>query len=124
MSVHSLKLLRRLGVVLLWDAYAFVAVLAYLAVGGMFGYRERLYIPILFACVIPLLAGFLIAVYHLSMSGKDAETRAKWWPRFLWAGPFAAGWYLSGLSETERDAPGRSGTGRSSPLNGSREAAD
>jgi hypothetical protein len=94
--VHSVKVLRRLGIVLLWDAWGLVALLVLVGLGA-FEYRERLFIPVMVVCVIPLVAGYIIAIYHLSVRQKDPETRAKWWTRFLWAGPFAAGWYLSKL---------------------------
>src|SRR5262245_46650884 len=91
-SVPNADILRRVGVILFLDAAAFSVVMAYVALGGMFADRERLYMPILIAFFIPLIAGFVLAAYQLQFIQKDAAIKAKWWPRFLWSGPFASGW--------------------------------
>lgn len=94
---RSANILQRLGVLLVADAVAFVAIMLYFAFGGMFESREHLYLPILIIFFIPLVAGFVLAIYHLQFVQQNDATKAKWWPRFLWSGPFAAGWYLSRL---------------------------
>jgi len=63
-------------------------------------YRERLYVPVLLGCVVPLFLGFVVAIVHL-MLRKDLHDKNKWWSRFLWSGPFAAGWYLSRVEKDQ-----------------------
>jgi hypothetical protein len=89
---------RTIGRLLLIDATCFVISLLFVGVGDLAN-RERLYLPLLMVCVIPLMIGFVCAAAHLTMAVDAPLEKGRWWKRLLTAGPFGPGWYFSSVRD-------------------------
>jgi hypothetical protein len=96
--MNRVRRLRLLGLILLCDAVAFVGLLLFgLLTSSISG--DRMYYFFVFACIIPLGVGWLIAAAHLVLQEHSPDRRTAGWRLLGFGGPFGPGLYLFRLGD-------------------------